>query len=324
MIPSEEAFVGEGPMNFRDLSLNCMARDKALYEGHAVAAVAATTQAIADEALALIDVKYEVLPHRHRRGSGDGAGCADPARRHVHRRRRRRSPTKPSNIAKVVTFKKGDVEAGFKEAEVIVEGRYTTQPVHQAYIEPHACLATYAPDGQVTIHSSSQGHFMVRAYTAKLLGIDMSNIRVNPAEIGGGFGGKTLVYLEPVAVALSKKSGRSVKMQMTREDVFRASGPTSGAADGGQDRRQEGRHHRRRQAGAEIPGGRVSPARRSGRAACAGSPCMTCRTSMSSATTWSATARRSRPIAPPARRSPPSPSKAPDGRTGASSSAWTR
>jgi CO/xanthine dehydrogenase Mo-binding subunit len=112
---------------------------------------------------------------------------------------------------------------------VIVEGVYTTQPVHQAYIEPHACMATYAPDGQVSIHSSSQGHFMVRAYTAKLLGINMSNIRVNPAEIGGGFGGKTLVYLEPIAVALSKKAGRTVKMQMTREDVFKASGPTSGA-----------------------------------------------------------------------------------------------
>jgi CO/xanthine dehydrogenase Mo-binding subunit len=138
-------------------------------------------------------------------------------------------PTKPSNVSKVVTFRKGDVAVGFKEADVIVEGVYTTQPVHQAYIEPHACLATYAPDGQVQIHSSSQGHFMVRAYTAKLLDINMSNIRVNPAEIGGGFGGKTLVYLEPLAVALSKKSGRTVKMQMTREDVFKASGPTSGA-----------------------------------------------------------------------------------------------
>src|SRR6202012_5220303 len=114
--------------------------------------------------------------------------------------------------------------------DVIVEGVYTTQPVHQAYIEPHACMATYAPDGQVGIHSSSQGHFMVRAYTAKLLGLPMSNIRVNPAEIGGGFGGKTLVYLEPLAVALSRKAGRTVKMQMTREDVFRGSGPTPGAS----------------------------------------------------------------------------------------------
>src|SRR5580692_2574325 len=228
-IANEEAFVGEGPMNFRDLSCNVMARTKALYEGHAVAAVAATTQAIADEALALIDVKYDVLPFviDVDEAMADNAPVlhddmftagVDP------------KPAKPSNIAKVVTFKKGDAEAGFKDADVIVEGRYTTQPVHQAYIEPHACLATWSPDGQVQIHSSSQGHFMVRAYTAKLLDLNMSNIRVNPAEIGGGFGGKTLVYLEPLAVALSKKSGRTVKMQMTREDVFKASGPTSGAA----------------------------------------------------------------------------------------------
>jgi CO/xanthine dehydrogenase Mo-binding subunit len=227
-IPSEEAFVGEGPMNFRDLSRNCMARDKALYEGHAVAAVAAISQAICDEALELIDVKYEVLPYviDVEAAMVDGApvlhddlftGGVDP------------KPTKPSNIAKRVYFHKGNAEAGFKDAAVIAEGRYTTEPVHQAYIEPHACLCSYGADGQSTIFSSSQGHFMVRSYCAKLLGMDISNIRAMPAEIGGGFGGKTLVYLEPVALALSKECGRPVKMQMTREEVFRASGPTSGA-----------------------------------------------------------------------------------------------
>ena len=228
-IANEEAFVGEGPMNFRDLSCNVMARAKALYEGHAVAAVAATTQAIADEALALIDVKYDVLPFviDVEDAMADNAPVLhdDMFTAGVSPK-----PTRPSNIAKVVTFKKGDAEAGFKDAEIIVEGKYTTKPVHQGYIEPHACLATYSPDGQITIHSSSQGHFMVRAYTAKLLGLDIANIRCTPAEIGGGFGGKTLIYLEPVAVALSRKSGRSVKMQMTREDVFRGSGPTSGAS----------------------------------------------------------------------------------------------
>jgi CO/xanthine dehydrogenase Mo-binding subunit len=227
-IANEEAFVGEGPMNFRDLSRNCLAWDKALYEGHAVAAVAATSQAIADAAIELIDVKYEVLPHSIdvEDAMADNAAVlhedlftagVDP------------KPAKPSNIAKVVTFKKGDAEAGFKDADVIVEGRYTTKAVHQAYIEPHACLCSYNADGQVMIYSSSQGHFMVRAYCSKLLGIDLANIRAVPLEIGGGFGGKTLVYLEPVAIALSKKAGRPVKMQMTRDEVFRASGPTSGA-----------------------------------------------------------------------------------------------
>jgi CO/xanthine dehydrogenase Mo-binding subunit len=120
------------------------------------------------------------------------------------------------------------VEAGFAEAEMIVEGKWTTQPVHQAYIEPHACVCSVGADGQVNIISSSQGQFMVRAYTAKLLAMNISNIRATPAEIGGGFGGKTIIYLEPLAVLMSKQSGRPVKMVMTREEVFRASGPTSG------------------------------------------------------------------------------------------------
>src|SRR6201986_3492920 len=162
-IPSEEAFVGEGPMNFRDLSRNCMARDKALYEGHAVAAVAASSQAICDAALELIAVKYQVVPYVIDVGAAMANGAPvlhdDLSTANVEPK-----PTKPSNIAKRVYFHKGKVEDGFKQAEVIVEGRYTTEPVHQGYIEPHACLAMYAPDGQVTIHASSQGHFMIRAY----------------------------------------------------------------------------------------------------------------------------------------------------------------
>ncbi|HET8995108.1 MAG TPA: xanthine dehydrogenase family protein molybdopterin-binding subunit, partial [Acetobacteraceae bacterium] len=227
-IANEEAFVGEGPMNFRDLSRNCLAWDKALYEGHAVAAVAATSQSICDEALKLIDVKYEVLPYVI-----DVEDAMKPDAPVLHddlfTSGVKPAPDKPSNIAKKLTFQKGDIAAGFSQAEVVVEGYYTTKPVHQAYIEPHACVCSYNADGQVNIWSSSQGHFMVRAYCAKLLGLDISNIRATPMEIGGGFGGKTLVYLEPVAIALSKKAGRPVKMQMTREEVFRASGPTSGS-----------------------------------------------------------------------------------------------
>ncbi len=227
-ITSEEAFVGEGPMNFRDLALNCMARTKVLYEGHAVAAVAATSSAIADAALELIEVTYEVLPHviDVEAAMAPDAPLLDE---NLYTANVEPKPAKPSNIAKRVHFELGDVKSGFAQAEVTVEGRWTTQPVHQAYIEPHACIAVYGADGQCQIYGSSQGHFMVRAYTAKLLGIELSNIRVMPAEIGGGFGGKTLVYLEPLALQLSRKSGRPVKMVMTREDVFRATGPTSGA-----------------------------------------------------------------------------------------------
>ena len=101
--------------------------------------------------------------------------------------------------------------------------------MHQGYIETHACLVNVGKDGKTTVWSSSQGQFMVRAMCAFLTGIEQSSIRAIPAEIGGGFGGKTIVYLEPVAMILSKKSGRPVKLTMSREDVFRASGPTSGS-----------------------------------------------------------------------------------------------
>src|SRR5713226_684492 len=140
------------------------------------------------------------------------------------------APTTPSNIAKRVEFKIGDLDAGFAEADVIVEKEFKTAAVHQAYIEPHACVARFDHDGQAEIWASSQGHFVIRALTAKLLEMPVGNIRVTPAEIGGGFGGKTVVYLEPVATLLAKKSGRPVKIVMSRDEVFKASGPTSGSS----------------------------------------------------------------------------------------------
>ena len=205
-----------------------MAKGKVLYEGHAVAAVAAISPAIAEQALDLIEVEYEVLPHVmdvEAAMAPDAPVLLDD----IFTAGVEPKPTKPSNVSKVVRFAKGDVEAGFREADVIIERRYTTKPVHQAYIEPHACLVSVAPDGQTTIWSSSQGQFMVRGYTSRIVGADLANIRAIPAEIGGGFGGKTIVYLEPLAYMLSKKSGRPVKMVMNREEVFRATGPTSGA-----------------------------------------------------------------------------------------------
>lgn len=227
-IPSEEAFVGEGPMNFRDMARNVIARDKVLYEGHAVAAVAATSQSIARKALKLIEVDYEVLPHviDVREAMADDAPVLhdDLFTKGVEPK-----PEKPSNVASRIEMNLGDIEAGFAAADAIVEREYTTKPVHQGYIEPHACIASITEDGQAQVYCSSQGHFVVRAYCAILLKMELADIRVIPAEIGGGFGGKTVVYLEPLAIALSRKAGRPVKMQMSREEVFRASGPTSGA-----------------------------------------------------------------------------------------------
>ena len=112
----------------------------------------------------------------------------------------------------------------------MIEKEFKTAAVHQAYIEPHACLARWDADGQTEIWCSSQGHFQMRALTAQILGMKIGDIRVYAAEIGGGFGGKTVTYLEPVATLLSKKSGSPVRLMMSRDEVFKATGPTSGSS----------------------------------------------------------------------------------------------
>ena len=226
-IGPKERGAGETPVNMRDLSRNVMARDKALYDGHAVAAVAATSPAIAEQAAALVEVQYEVLPHVL-----DAREAMKPEAPLLHddifTKGVDPKPDTPSNVTQRFEFKLGDPDAGFQDADVIVEREFTTQCVHQGYIEPHACVASTTEDGEATVWCSSQGQFMVRNYSAMLCGMDISKIRVLPAEIGGGFGGKTTVYLEPVAIRLSQKSGKPVKLVMSREEVFRATGPTSG------------------------------------------------------------------------------------------------
>jgi CO/xanthine dehydrogenase Mo-binding subunit len=211
-----------GIQDMRWMCRNVMARDKALFPGHPVAAVAATTEAIATEACKLIEVDYEVLPWAIEIDDAlkDGAPILHEWNKF---------DGKPSNIMGKLESKKGDIAEGFAKADIVIERSFTTRPVHQGYIEPHACLISVAADGKTTIWSSSQGQFMVRAMTSYLTGIPQSDIRAIPAEIGGGFGGKTIVYLEPLATLLAKKSGRPVKMVMTREEVMRATGPTSGS-----------------------------------------------------------------------------------------------
>ena len=210
-----------------DMCVNLMARDKVLYEGHAVAAVAAATLEQALKAAEAVEVVYEPIPavltiedaldpgapvlHDHMITSG-----VEP------------QPTEPSNVSSVTRFSAGDAAAGFGAADLVVEREFTTKPVHQGYIEPHAVVADAGQDGRCVLWCSSQGHFNVRSSTATMLGWETSRIKVIPAEIGGGFGGKTTIYLEPLAAALSVKAGRPVKMVMTRDEVFRATGPAPG------------------------------------------------------------------------------------------------
>jgi CO/xanthine dehydrogenase Mo-binding subunit len=223
-----EIEAGESATVVKEVAANCLAQGKALYAGHAVAAVAAVSPEVAAEALDLIEVTYEILPHviEVEEAMAENAPVLHEG---LFTSGMNPKPAKPSNVAAKHVMGRGDVAGAFAAAEVTVEGRYTTAAVHQGYIEPHACVASWGADGQSLIWCSSQGQFLVRALSAKILGIPLSDLKVIPAEIGGGFGGKTTVYLEPVALALSRKCGRPVKLVMSREEVFVASGPTSGA-----------------------------------------------------------------------------------------------
>jgi CO/xanthine dehydrogenase Mo-binding subunit len=207
------------------LSCNLLARDKVLYDGHAVAAVAAISPHVAEEALGLIEIEYELLPPVM---SVDEAMRAN-APILLPELRNKEEGDKQTNVAGHVQFKRGDLEAGFKAADFVIEREVRTEMVHQGYIEPHAAVGLYNPDGHATVYCCTQGSFTVRTLTAAVLGIPEGNLKVVPTEIGGGFGGKTTVYLEPVAVLLAMKTGHPVKMTMSRSEVLRASGPTSGS-----------------------------------------------------------------------------------------------
>ncbi|MDR2856343.1 MAG: xanthine dehydrogenase family protein molybdopterin-binding subunit [Novosphingobium sp.] len=219
---------GEAPANIKYMARKCMATDKVVFDGHPVAAVAATSATIAEAAIQLIEVDYEVLPHVI-----DIEDALRPDAPILHddlfTQGLPELPTTPSNAAMRVEVRRGDAARALSEAAAVFSGRFTLRPVHQGYIEPHACVASWHADGQAQIWCSTQGHFTVRALTAGILGMEIADIRVVPLEIGGGFGGKTTVYLEPVAVLLSRKAGRPVRLAMKRDDVFRATGPAPGA-----------------------------------------------------------------------------------------------
>ena len=206
---------------------NLLARTKVLYKGHPVAAVAAANQHVAEAALDLIKVEYEVLPAVM---TVQQAMAKDAPLLHENLTTTElgERTDKKSNVATHVQFTQGDIEKGFAAADVIVELEFGNETVHQGYIEPQSASAIWNENGEVTVWTSTQGAFTARDALAPLLDVPVSKIKVVPMEIGGGFGGKIPVYLEPLAALLSKKTGRTVKMTMTRAETFESTGPTSG------------------------------------------------------------------------------------------------
>ena len=224
--------MGEGGVSTARFMLEgIMASKKVRFRGQPVAAVAATDHHIAEDALDLIDVEYEPLPvvGDVREAMSENAPVLHESLRTRDMAPLSQTPSdKPTNIASHLRFARGDLEAGFSQAEVTVEREFQTSMFHQGYIEPHNGTAFWNKDGKLTVWCSTQGSFSVRANLATLLKIPVSRINVVPLEIGGGFGGKLVTYLEPVAAVMSRITGKPVKMLMTREEVFEATGPTSG------------------------------------------------------------------------------------------------
>ncbi|MEX2372739.1 MAG: molybdopterin cofactor-binding domain-containing protein, partial [Dehalococcoidia bacterium] len=208
-----------------------LARRKVLFRGHPIAAVAARDHHTAEDALDLIEIEYEVLPAVVTIDDAllpeapilhdDGAAALVPGLFEP-------VDGRESNIARVIELGFGELDAAFAEADVVMERQYETAMVHQGYIEPHNATATWHADGKVTIWTSTQGAFGIRGNVARVLALPLGSLRIVPAEIGGGFGAKNVVYLEPLAALLSKKTGKPVQMTMNRTEVLEATGPTSG------------------------------------------------------------------------------------------------
>ena len=220
--------LGEGAANLRHLRANVLADDKVLYHGHAVVALAATDLHTAQEAVSLVAVEYDVLPAvltvHEAMAEGASLLLEDQTTQSLGE-----DTGNKSNVTTHFRHELGDAEKGFAEADLVIEREFDTATVHQGYIEPQNATAFWNADGQVTVWCSTQGAFTVREQTAQILDLPVSHVKVVPMEIGGGFGGKIRIYLEPLAAILSKKTGHPVKMVMSRTEVLQATGPTAGS-----------------------------------------------------------------------------------------------
>lgn len=218
-----------------------LARDKVIYAGQPVAIVVAESPYVAADAAALVEVEYDELPAvvdplaamtpeapviRPKELEGEWAEAGMHAT--VSGGEELDVRRLPANVTNAVRFQRGDVMQGFASADVVIERTYRTPFVHQAYLEPHASVAVPRPDGGVTIYTTTQGQFYCRNVTATTLGLPHEMVTIVPMEVGGGFGGKT-VLLEPLVAALALRLGRPVKLVLTRTEEFLLATPAPAA-----------------------------------------------------------------------------------------------
>jgi CO/xanthine dehydrogenase Mo-binding subunit len=208
------------------VSREILARDKVLFHGHVVAAVAAMSREIAEAAMDLIEVEYDVLPH-----VTDPVAAMQPDAVVLHddlfTQTATGKATTPSNVAEHLHMGRGDVGRGLAEAEMVLERTFHTQTVHQGYLEPDSEAAWVREDGSVIVWANTQTTFTQRQDLAIILGLPLSKIRVVPTEVGGAFGGKESVRVSALCVALSRRAGCPVRLTFSRAEVLQATGPGS-------------------------------------------------------------------------------------------------
>jgi CO/xanthine dehydrogenase Mo-binding subunit len=214
-----------------------LAIDRVVFMGQPVAAVAADEPAIAEEALDLITVEYQVLPvaadpiASMQPGAppvADAGTEADTSEALAHAAvaiAASEKPAKAANISQQARLTKGDPAKGFAESDHVLEKTYRVPMVHQGYLEPHAVLAEWDRNGLLTLWASTQGSFNTRSEVADVLGIPENRIRVIPVECGGGFGGKIRALCEPITASLARVTGRPVRYVMTRREELQAGMP---------------------------------------------------------------------------------------------------
>jgi CO/xanthine dehydrogenase Mo-binding subunit len=214
-----------------------LAIDRAVFMGQPVAAVAADEPSIAEEALDLIRVEYQVLPasidplKAMQPGAppvADAGTEADTSEALAHSAvaiAKSEAPAKAVNISQQARLQRGDVAKGFAESDHVLEKTYRVPMVHQGYLEPHAVLAEWDRNGLLTLWASTQGSFNTRSEVSDVLGIPENQIRVIPVECGGGFGGKIRALCEPITAVLAKVTGRPVRYVMTRREELIAGMP---------------------------------------------------------------------------------------------------
>jgi CO/xanthine dehydrogenase Mo-binding subunit len=209
-------------LKLRDLPI--LARREVRFAGEKVAAVAAVDEETAREAIELIDVEYETLP-----AVTDVNEAMKERSVLVHENLHTYSglpaPAKETNIFFHESYSKGNAAQAFAQADIVMEHSFTTPIVHQGYMETHAAMVDVSPDGAVTVWSSDKVPFRVRSLMAEIIGLPITRVRVIPSFVGGDFGGKGMIFDEPLCYYLAHKSGRPVKMVMSRHEEFLAASP---------------------------------------------------------------------------------------------------